>query len=84
MTDLTLHDGREIAFDLYSFTFTEYMEIFGEGNEEKADALIARSINLTVEDFKALPYPDNRKVVNLFFKKCREVTENPNSASASS
>jgi len=83
MADVILHDGKEITLNLYSFTYDEYMEIFGEGNEQKADALVAKCAGLTAEELKALPYPDNRKIYFQFFKKCREVTQDPNSESAS-
>ena len=83
MADVTLHDGREITFDLYTFNFTEYIEIFEEGNQDKANALVAKSAGLTTEELQGLPYPDNRKVFADFFKRCREVTKDPNSESAS-
>ena len=84
MTDLTLHDGKEITIDLYTFTNKEYMEIFeGDKQFEKADELIAKATGLTVKEFQELPYPDNRKIYRAFFKKCVDVITDPNSESVS-
>lgn len=82
MDKLILHNKREIAFDLYSFTFDEYSKIFGEGGEERAAELIARSVGMSAEEYNALPYPDNRKIYARFFKLCRDVMSDPNSESA--
>ena len=84
MADFTTKDGKEITFDLYTFTNAEYMDIFGDDNDGKVEQLIAKATGLTVDEFNALPYPDNRKIFMLFFKKCRDVATDPNLASASS
>lgn len=82
MADVTLKDGREITFDLYSFTFEEYLKIFSDKGEEVSNDLIARSAGITVEEYLHLPYPDNRKIYKKFFDLCRDVMSNPNSESA--
>ena len=82
MSDYKTKDGKEITFDLYTFTNAEYMQIFGEG-DDVLNKLVAKAAGITVEELNALPYPDNRKIVALFFEKCRDVTKDPNSASVS-
>ena len=86
MTDVTLHDGREITIDLYTFTNVEYMDIFKGTEEEqqaKGEAIISRAAGLTSDEFKALSFPDSRKVYDKFFSKCRDIVKDPNSESAS-
>lgn len=82
MADLTLKDGKEITFDLYSFTFDEYLKIFSDDDGKAGNELIARAAGITVEEFLHLPYPDNRKIYSKFFQLCRDVMSNPNSESA--
>lgn len=82
--DVKISNKKEITFDLYTFTFQEYTKIFdGEGGDNRADELIAKSAGMTVDDLRSLPFPDNRKIVTAFFKKCRDVVSDPNSESAS-
>ena len=86
MTDVILHDGREITIDLYTFSNAEYMDIFkGDEDEQQAkgEALISRAAGLSLEEFRALAFPDSRKVYGKFFSKCRDVVKDPNSESAS-
>lgn len=81
MADVTLKNGREITFDLYSFTFDEYLKIFSE-DDKAGNELISRAAGITVEEYLHLPYPDNRKIYKKFFELCRDVMSNPNSESA--
>ena len=76
-----LKNGKEITFDLYTFTFDEYKNSFED--EEKQAELIARAAGLSLQEFKELSFPDNRKVVHGFFKHCTEIIKDPNSESAS-
>lgn len=84
--DVTLHDGKEITFDLNAFTLKEYMSIFEDDEKynERSSELVAKSSGMTAEEVQSLGYADNRKLFAAFFAKCRDVTKDPNSESASS
>lgn len=83
MADVVLHDGRTITFDLYRFTFAEYMAVFSaEDGEQQANELIARAAGMQADEYVNLPYPDNRRIYKKFFELCRDVMANPNSESA--
>lgn len=86
MADVKLHDGREITFNLNAFTLQEYMAIFDdeEKYQELASKLIAKSSDMTADDIQQLGFADNRILFSTFFAKCRDVTKDPNSESASS
>ena len=81
MADVKLHDGREITFDLYTFTFEEYRLSFED--DEKQAAMISKAVGLSLEEFRVLSFPDNRKVVHGFFVRCTDIIKDPNSESAS-
>ena len=79
---VALKDGKEITFDLYCFTFDEYRDSFKD--DKKQDALIAKACGMSVEKFKKLAFPDNRRIVNAFFKLCTDILKDPNSDGAPS
>ena len=83
MADVTLHDGREITFDLYTFNITEYKSMFEDESGAKSNALIEKSAGLKDGELATLPFPDERKINAVFFEKCRNVTKDPNLESAS-
>ena len=87
MTDLTLHDGKEIAFDMNAFRLDEYLAMFEDDkdnkSEDKQNVVVGKATGMKPEDIKSLGFEDNRKLFAAFFSKAREVTKDPNSESAS-
>ena len=83
MADVKLHDGTEITFDLYKFTVAEYKVLFTDDSGEKQDALISLAAGLKDGEIKKLSFPDGMKLSAAFYEKCRSVTKDPNSESAS-
>jgi len=70
MADVTLSDGREITFDLYKITITEFRTIRDPGqSDEVGDQLLANVSGLELEDVQSLPYPDWRNLVDKFYEK---------------
>lgn len=85
MADVTLHDGRELTIDLYAISIREYRSLFDRAQpQENEDALIAKCVGLTLEQYLDLPQPDYRRVGEAFLRRAREPLADPNSASASS
>lgn len=83
--DVTLHDGRELTVDLNQITIREYRTLFDRGQpQENEDALIAKCVGLSLDEYLSLSQPDYRLVGQAFLKRAREPLADPNSASASS
>lgn len=84
MADVTLHDGRELTVDLQLITIREYRTLFDRTQpQENEDALIAKCVGLSLDEYLSLSQPDFRRVVEVFLKRAREPLADPNSASAS-
>jgi outer membrane receptor for ferric coprogen and ferric-rhodotorulic acid len=76
---------HKITFDLSKMTYGQYKGLFDpQESEEKSDVTIARVCGLTLEQLNDLPYLEERRLMQAFFKKCREPLSDPNSPSAPS
>lgn len=84
MADLTLHDGREITFDLNAISITEYRSVFDPAaNNDVSDAVVAKASCLTVEEVRALSLVDYHRLAKAFFGRAADPLSDPNSQSAS-
>ena len=82
--DITLSDGKQIALNFKTFTRREFQEMFEKKNgEKKTDEVISRAAGMTVDELLDLNFEDSRRIVEAFWKKCREPLADPNSESAS-
>lgn len=80
MSDVTLHDGRELTFDLYQMTVREWNTLIDLDNpptREYEYGLIAKCCELAAEDIQELPLPDYQKLTRAFFKKVTTPEEAP-------
>jgi hypothetical protein len=85
MADVTLHDGREVSFDLDALTIREFRQLLDpRQKQEDEDAIICRVTGLEMEVYLSLSKADEKRLWAAFFKKVREPLADPNSASASS
>jgi hypothetical protein len=85
VADVTLHDGRDLSVDLHKITIREYRSLFDRAQpQENEDALIARCVGMTLDEYLSLSQPDYRRVGEAFLKRAREPLADPNSVSASS
>lgn len=84
MPDMTLSDGREITFDLMALSLAEFRALFdAKQPQAEADAILARVVGMTLEEYNALPYLEWRRMTVEFFKKSRNPLADPNLAGES-
>jgi hypothetical protein len=84
MSDVTLSSGREITFDLYQISLSEFRNLLDPARpNDEGDAIIGRAIGMTAEQVEALPYPDYRRIVRALFERARNPLDSPNLESAS-
>jgi len=70
-----LKSGREITIDLYALTVQEIRTFFDTPKVKDKygeDETVSRAIGLTVDELRALPYPDYRRIINAFMKCLRD------------
>jgi hypothetical protein len=78
MADITLQNGREIAFDLSAMTLREYRGLFDPKQpQSQEDEIAARVSGLTVDEYLDLPQPDWRRLMTALLKKAREPLSDP-------
>jgi len=78
MADLTLHDGREIDFDLYKISVREWYELLDPNQERELEYdKIAKVTGLTVDDIQDLPLPDYRKLTRKFLELATKPDADP-------
>lgn len=79
MADYILPDGKEITFDLSKMTYGQWMGMFDpKESEERSDQTLARVAGIEMEELKTIPYPEYRKLLAAFFKRCRAPLDDPN------
>ena len=77
--DLVLHDGREIAFDLYQISQREYRSLFDPKQpDSEADAVLAKTCSLSADEIADLPQPDFRRLMAAFITKARKPVDDAN------
>jgi hypothetical protein len=81
---VAMDELRKFDVDLSKISIKEYRLLFDTAHPaEQDDALYARCLGLTIDEFQALPYPDYRRAIKAFFDKAKEPLADPNSASVS-
>lgn len=84
MADFVLNNGKEINFDISKITRKDYKGFFDKTvTEEDDDKKLSRVSGLTVDEIESLEYPEYRRFISAFYKKCREPLADPNSPGAS-
>jgi len=84
MSDVILHDGREIEIDLYQCSLKEFRNLLDPGKpDDEGDEILAKVCGLTKAEIQSLPYPDYRALVKAFYAKARNPLADPNLESAS-
>lgn len=82
--DITLSDGRELTVDLRLITRLEYEQMFDKDHPiEDEEAVVARVVGLTLEEFKACSLYDYKLIFTNFFRICKEPLADPFLPSAS-
>ena len=85
--DIKLSNDKEITFNMNAFKLAEYIGMFeddeNETSEEKQNKVVSKATGMSAEDIAGLGFEDNRRLFAKFYSKAREVTKDPNSASAS-
>lgn len=85
MSDIVLNTGKEVTFDLSKLTRKDYKGFFDRTvTDEEDDKKFARVSGMTVDEIESLEYPEYRRFIAAFYKKCREPLADPNSQGASS
>lgn len=79
MADVVLSDGREVTFDMYQITISEFRSLFNQGQDQDAEnQLLAKVSGMAVDEFEVLPYPDWRLLTTAFFAKAKEPLKEKN------
>lgn len=79
MADYKLPDGREITFDLSEMTYGQWLGMFdAKESDERSDETLARVAGLEMDDLKAISYPEYKRLLAVFFKRCRDPISDPN------
>lgn len=79
MADYILPDGKEITFDLTKMTYGQWLGMFDpKESDERSDETLCRVAGLEMEEMKAITYPEYRKLLAAFFKRCRSPLSDPN------
>jgi hypothetical protein len=74
---VTLKDKTELNIDLYALTVGDVRSLL-EGKTDKGDKysredeIIAKAAGITAEALKALPFPDYRKIIKVFWDCVRD------------
>lgn len=74
---VTLKDKTEITVDLYLISIADVRSLL-EGKKNKddkysfEDTIIAQAAGITADQLKALPFPDYRKIVKVFWDCIRD------------
>jgi len=72
-------DVNDIKIDLSRITIKEYRALFDKDQPQaEEDAIMAKCADITVDDLLALPQPEYRRLVKLFFDEARKPLDDPN------
>lgn len=79
MADITLHDGREITFNLDALSMREFRALVRpEQTDAEEYAMLAKVSGLTPDDVADLPMLEYRRFAKAFITKATEPLADPN------
>lgn len=80
--DVILSTGKKIYIDISKLTYRDYIYIFSASvTEERYNKIISGVCGVTMDEMLDMAYPDQRRMLDAFFKKTREPMNDPNSVS---
>lgn len=74
--EIALDDGRKLKLDLHKVTILEFRFAVDEkSDQDKSDAIVAKTLDMAVKDLQALSQPDYRRVVAAFWRAATQPLE---------
>jgi len=79
MSDITLSDGTQITFDLNKINRFEVRSLLdNEQSDEEANAILAKTCELSAEQINNMGYDDWRHFVAKFWERATRPLSDPN------